>query len=64
LKKPFIFSNILNNKNAVNIQLESWTNKNSKKIKVYDIEYNYRKSSYNKINRDLQEREVIIVYYG
>ena len=38
-----------------------WTHKNEEHIEIINIDYNYRSSSYNKINRDAKEQEIIII---
>ena len=45
----------------VNEPLSYWCYKKEKNIIVYDIEYNYKSASYNKITRDAKEKEVLIV---
>ena len=54
----FVLSNVLEKKGKRNEPLYFWSESN-KKIKCFDIDYNYRSSSYNKIDRDSMEREVI-----
>lgn len=59
--KSFMLSNVIEKKNQRNEPLYYWTHKNEKIIKLINIKYNYRSSSYNKINRDSREQEIIIV---
>ena len=56
----FALSNVLSKGNKTNILLESWISQRN--VKVIDIDYNYRSASYNKKNREIAEREVLIVY--
>lgn len=57
---PFVLSNVLEKKGLKNELLYSWIIKNHNYIEVIDIDYHYRSASYNKKNRDAQEREIII----
>ena len=59
--KKYMLSNVLSKSDCQNEVLNTFINKNSKKLKVIDIDYNYRSASYNKKNRDAKEREVIII---
>jgi hypothetical protein len=62
IRKPFILSNVIEKKNACNQLLKKWIKDNSDNISVIDINYHYRSSSYNKVHRDSNEREIIVVY--
>lgn len=57
--KKFAISNILDKVGAVNKPLSDWLF-NRKDLQIIDINYHYRSASYNKINRDAKEREVLI----
>ena len=59
--KKFVLSNVLEKQGRRNEPLFYWTTTMQEKIKIIDINYNYRSSSYNKKNRNAQEREVIII---
>ena len=58
----FVLSNILSKGSLENHILFDWIKSKDDTIKVVDINYHYRSSSYNKKNRNLKEREVIVVY--
>lgn len=58
--KKIILSNIISKDNMINRPLSDFVLEYSDQIKVIDIDYHYRSSSYNKTNRNLNEREVII----
>lgn len=57
----FALSNILEKKDKENILLKQWIKDNN--FKIIDIKYNYISSSYNKINRYANEKEVLIINY-
>lgn len=59
--KAFILSNVIEKKGFRNEPLCYWTELNKQKIKIISIDYHYRSSSYNKLNRNLEEKEVIIM---
>lgn len=59
--KRFVLSNVLEKQGRRNEPLFYWTTTMKEKIEIIDINYNYRSSSYNKKNRNAQEREVIII---
>lgn len=59
-KKQFILSNILEKQSSVNTPLLMWIKDNSHKIEIIDINSCYKSASYNKKNRNLNEKEVII----
>ncbi len=59
-KINFALSNVMSKTNRVNEPLSYWCYKNQHLIDVTDIEYNYRSASYNKINRNAKEREIVI----
>ncbi len=58
-KKKFALSNILNKVGAKNKPLSDWLFQR-KDLHIIDINYHYRSASYNKINRNAREREVLI----
>lgn len=60
-EKNFMLSNVIEKKYKRNEPLFYWTHKNKDSVDVVNIDYNYRSSSYNKINRDGKEQEVIII---
>lgn len=59
---PFCLSNVLSKENGetYNLPLKKFIEEN-KDLKLIDIEYHYRSSSYNKKNRDSNEREIILL---
>ena len=58
-KKRFAISNVLGKVGVSNKPLSDWLfNRND--LHIIDIDYHYRGASYNKINRDAREREVLI----
>lgn len=59
--KNFMLSNVIEKKDRKNEPLYYWTQTNKDKIDIIDINYHYRSSSYNKINRDSKEKEIIII---
>lgn len=60
-QKKFVLSNILEKKNQQNDLLANWLNLRENDVRVIDIDYHYRGASYNKKNRDANEREIIVV---
>lgn len=58
-KKKFAISNVLGKVGASNKPLSDWLF-NRTDLHIVDINYHYRGASYNKINRDAKEREVLI----
>ena len=60
-KINFALSNVTKKVGKKNEPLEYWIHKNKDKIKVIEIDYHYKSSSYNKINRNAKEQEVLIV---
>ncbi len=60
-KKTFVLSNVLEKQGRRNEPLFYWTTTMQDKIEIIDINYHYRSSSYNKKNRNAEEREVIII---
>lgn len=60
--KNFALSNVLCKEGQVNTPLETWLFQRHD-LQIYDIDYHYRSSSYNKINRNAKEREVLITNY-
>jgi DNA adenine methylase Dam len=59
-KKKFAVSNVLSKVGASNRLLSDWLLFNRLDLHVIDIDYHYRGASYNKINRNAKEREVLI----
>jgi len=57
--KKFAFSNVLNKVGSSNKPLSDWIF-NRTDLHIIDIAYHYRSASYNKINRNANEREVLI----
>ena len=60
--KKFALSNILNKVGASNKPLSDWIFRRTD-LHIFDIKYHYRSASYNKINRNAKEREVLITNY-
>ncbi|MDD2636938.1 MAG: DNA adenine methylase, partial [Bacteroidales bacterium] len=58
-KKKFAVSNVLRKAGLENKILSDWIF-NRSDLQVIDIKYHYRSASYNKIDRDAREREVLI----
>ncbi len=58
-KKRFAISNVLGKVGVSNKPLSDWLF-NRSDLHIIDINYHYRGASYNKINRDAKEREVLI----
>lgn len=56
--KKFALSNILKKTNSENVILANWIKENN--YTKHNIKYHYRSSSYNKLNRDGNEEEVLI----
>ncbi len=62
--KKFALSNILTKVGATNDPLSEWVRTfNRTDWHIWDIKYHYRSASYNKINRQAAEREVLITNY-
>jgi len=61
-KKKFALSNVLNKVGAYNKPLSDWIF-HRMDLHIIDINYHYKSSSYNKINRNANEREVLIKNY-
>lgn len=59
-KINFALSNVTCKVGKTNEPLSYWCYKNQEYINVNKIEYNYRSASYNKINRDAKEQEVLV----
>ncbi len=59
-KKSFALSNVISKKNKINEPLCYWSKKRSRYISIHHIKYNYRSASYNKIERDCEEKEILI----
>lgn len=60
--KRFAISNVLAKVGSTNKPLSDWLF-NRTDLHILDIDYHYRGASYNKINRDAQEREVLITNF-
>ena len=61
----FALSNVLEKRNPkVENKILKKLLSNRKDLRVVDINYHYRSSSYNKKNRDAREREVLITNFG
>lgn len=58
--KQFMLSNVISKIGRTNEPLNYWVRKNKTKINIHNINYHYRGASYNKINRDAKEKEIII----
>ncbi|MFA5771081.1 MAG: Dam family site-specific DNA-(adenine-N6)-methyltransferase [Patescibacteria group bacterium] len=57
--KKFAISNVLNKIGSTNKPLSDWLFQRTD-LHIIDIDYHYRSASYNKINRNSEEREVLI----
>ena len=57
----FALSNVIEKVGKVNEPLSYWCHKNEKYVSVNRIDYNYRSASYNKVNRNSKEQEVLVV---
>ena len=55
----FALSNVLTKVGVENNILQKWLFKNEN-VNIYDMDYHYRSCSYNKKDRDANEREVLI----
>ena len=64
INKPFVLSNVLEKRGKTNEPLSYWLYKNKDIIEVIDIDYHYRSASYNKIDRNAAEREIIVKFKG
>lgn len=62
INKNFVLSNVLSKAGFENKILIDWCENQKENIEIIDIDYHYKSSSYNKKNRELNEREVIIKY--
>ncbi len=60
-KKNFGLSNVVSKNDVFNDYLVDWIQKNNSILKVIPINYHYRSSSYNKLNRNSNEKEVLIL---
>lgn len=58
----FALSNVLQKRGSENMPLANWIFQRLD-LHIFDIDYHYRGASYNKINRDAKEREVLITNY-
>src|SRR3989344_929513 len=61
--KKFALSNILDKVGASNKPLSDWIF-NRTDLHIFDIKYHYKSASYNKINRNAREREVLITNFN
>jgi DNA adenine methylase Dam len=61
VRKNFGLSNVISKKNVFNNHLVNWIQKNNSILKIIPINYHYRSSSYNKLNRNSNEKEVLIL---
>ena len=61
-KKKFALSNVLHKIGKNNKPLSDWIFQRTD-LHIFDINYHYRSASYNKINRNAQEKEVLITNY-
>lgn len=61
-KKKFALSNVLHKVGASNKPLSDWLFKRND-LHIFNIDYHYRSASYNKINRNAQEKEVLITNF-
>ena len=61
-EKRFALSNVLNKVGSSNKPLSDWIFQRTD-LHIFDIDYHYRSASYNKINRDAKEREVLITNF-
>ena len=59
--KDFVLSNVVEKKGATNVPLNDFIVENKNTIIFVNIDYHYRSASYNKKNRDANEREVIVM---
>lgn len=62
-KKKFALSNVLSKVGSSNDLLSDWIFRRTD-LQIFDIKYHYRSASYNKINRNAAEREVLITNYS
>lgn len=60
--KKFALSNVLNKIGENNKPLSDWIFQRTD-LHIFNIDYHYRSASYNKINRNAQEREVLITNF-
>ncbi len=58
---PFALSNVLCKKGKQNLLLKKWIKENN--FHVLDLVYHYRSASYNKKDRNANEREVLVYNY-
>jgi DNA adenine methylase Dam len=61
--KKFALSNVIDKVGRSNKPLSDWIF-NRTDLHMFNINYHYRSSSYNKINRNAKEREVLITNYN
>lgn len=61
--KKFAVSNVIAKKGHQNSLLSDWLF-HRKDMQVHGIDYHYRSASYNKLNRDAAEQEVLITNYA
>ena len=60
----FALSNVLRSKGKENSILIEWTQRNSDKYKVINLNYSYNNSNYQTKNKSEVTEEVLIVNYG
>lgn len=60
----FALSNVIEKVGSSNKPLKKWLLFRRKDLHIIEIDYHYRSSSYNKINRNAKEREVLIKNYA
>jgi DNA adenine methylase Dam len=61
IKKNFGLSNILKKDDMDNNFLINWIEKNKNILKIIPINYHYRSSSYNKLKRNNNEKEILVI---
>jgi len=61
--KKFALSNVVDKVGSTNKPLSDWIFQRTD-LHIFNINYHYRSSSYNKINRNAQEREVLITNFN
>lgn len=61
--KKFALSNVLEKVGEENHILKNWRLFRRSDLNIFDIDYHYRSSSYNKKNRNANEREILITNF-
>ena len=59
----FALSNVLKSKGKKNQILIDWLNKNNKRYKIINLDFNYRNSNYQAKNKEMTTEEVLITNY-